>query len=226
MRTILGSLAMIGLPTLVHSQVERRPSIADSSPARIMAHVGAKPNVPLVRHVLRQSDRQYDRAKLDAIADSLAARAIAAGRGSIDAKSTARGVDATGAIALAGSRAQLEGHPYPGAFDRLVAIHQQAATKAVRQRALAGLLDLPDRAPALSYLARVAVADDSTAYDAVEFLVADAAGRSWGSVQSTEAQREQTVDLLKRLATEAQPRKSEAARALQAWYAAYRSRNP
>ncbi len=218
-KTRLVALAISCLPALARGQVERRPSVADSSPARIMAHVGARANVPLIRNVLRQADRQYDQAKVNAIADSLAA-----GRSTTDPKAAARGVDATGAIALAGSRAQLAGRPLDGAIDRLVAIHQQSTNKAVRQRALAGMLDVPDRAPALAYLARVAVADDSTAYDAVEFLVADASGRSWGSAQPTEDQRQQTVAVLLRLATESQPRKSEAARALEAWYAAYRSR--
>src|SRR5436853_6836976 len=124
MRPLPALALLIVFASPATGQVRKRPAIADSSPARIMARVGPHADAIWLRDILRQSGAEYPRAKLDEIADSLVARAVDP-RGSVargDARTHA--LDAVNALASAGSGGALSGRPYPGALERLIAVHR------------------------------------------------------------------------------------------------------
>lgn len=137
------------------------------------------------------------------------------------------GLEATGALTMSGSGGPLGGQPYAGAIDRLIAIHRKAVAPDIRQRALAGMLSVSSaRARALDYLRDVAESGDSTAYDAVEFLITDAGGGSWGGVRPTTVQQQESVATLKELVARRRVTTRMAAHLLDGWFATFQSRNP
>lgn len=200
----------------VSAQGGTRPSVADSSAARIMARVGTQTGAVWLRDILRQAGGQQPPAKLDEIGDSLMTRAIApaAGRNASDAYT--RSMSALSALVLAGASAPLNGRPYAGAFDRIVAVHKQAASHKIRAKALGGML-VTSHLRAVDYLRGVAESSDSTAYDAMELLVTDANGGSWTGIQPTAAERQESVSALRALASGGRVKNQRAANLLEIW---------
>jgi hypothetical protein len=190
-----------------------------------MAHVGTQAAPVWLRDILRQADAQYPTAKLDEIADSLVLRAIdpASARRGSEARRSA--INAINALVLAGSVASLPGRPYASAFDRMITVHQQAASRGVRARALGGMLATPSHSRALDYLRRVAESSDSTAYHAVEFLIVDAGGGSWTGLPVT-AKRPESIAVLKALSSGGRVTDQRALMLLEGWVGHYRSQHP
>jgi hypothetical protein len=118
--------------------------------------------------ILRQEKRPQPRARLDSIADTLAAIAMR----DVDRD---RRLAALSELKVAGAQdPKAGGISYPGAIDRLLRIHQEAPDIATRQIALNGLLRVGDRRRALLYLRQVATATDETAWAALQELTGDA----------------------------------------------------
>lgn len=199
------------------AQGRARPAIADSSAAQIMARAGAQVGAIWLQDILRQAGAQEPQAKLDQIADSLVARAI--DPASVEKRSDAytRAGDALIALVHAGSRASLGGHPYAGAFDRLVKVHRQARSRTIRAKALGGMLVSPSHSRAIDYLRGVAESSDATAYDAIEFLITDANGGSWVGVTPTASERQASASALKALASGGRVTDHRAAQLLDLW---------
>ena len=200
--------ALVGLTALViatahtsEAQAVHRPAVADSSARQIMAHVGRASGAVWLRDVLRQADGNIPSAKLDEIADSLAARAIAGRDGRVDSASFQLGTESTSSIALAGMPTTARGTPYPGALERLIRIHQHARSNSIRIQALAVMPSMPDRTRAIGYLADLAASRDATAVDAVQLLITDANGDSWGGIRPSLAGREQSAQALRNLSS-------------------------
>jgi len=202
-----------------------RLAIADSSVPRIMARVGSHPGAVWLRDILRQADAQYPTAKLDEIADSLVLRAVDPAGAQRGSEARRRAIDALNALVLAGSVAPLPGRPYAGAFDRMIMVHQQAASRDVRALALGGMLATPSRSRALDYLRRVAESSDSTAYHAVEFLIVDAGGGSLAGLPVT-ADRPESIAVLKALSSSGRVTDPRALRLLEGWVGYYQSKHP
>jgi len=213
-------------PAAASAQGRGSPAVADSSPARIMAHVGNNAGAVWLLDILRQSEAQHPQAKLDEIADSLVARAIdPAAAQPTTSEAYRHAVDAINALMLAGISAPWNGRPYSGAFDRLVKVHRQAAAQGVRIRALAGML-VASHARGVDYLRQTAESSDSTAYDAAELLIVDANGGSSVAVTPTAAERQQSVSALKALASGGRVKDPRVATMLDVWIQRYRSEHP
>jgi hypothetical protein len=84
----------------------------------------------------------------------------------------------------AGATRGRSGHPYPGAFERLVTVHRRARAFYVRRTAVISML-VTSHSRAVDYLRRVAESSDSTAVDAVELLKMDADGGSMAAITPT-----------------------------------------
>ena len=177
MNSLRAVFLFLALAPRVSAQIHLRPAIADSSPVRIMAHVGAQAEAPWLRDVLRQADAAYPPAKLDQIGDSLVARAIDARSAEPRSDAEKRAVNAVNALTLAGAKTALRGRPYLGAFDRLIAVYQQSPARSVRIGALSGVLTVSSSGTrAVDFLSSVARASDLTGYYAVEFLITEETG--------------------------------------------------
>jgi hypothetical protein len=192
--------------------------VADSSVARIMKSAGSKAQAPWLRDMLRQAVRKHPKAKLDEIGDSLVARATNPAGRNLGSEDYSRGVNAINALMLAGSGAPMDGVPYDGAFDRMVSVHRSAASPYIRARALVGMLGTPSHNRAVSYLQGVAESNDSTAYDAVQFLINDANGGGWVRTPTASEQQE-SVSALKALAARNRVTDGGAAKLLGLWIA-------
>lgn len=178
-----------------------------------------------MRDILRQADAQYPTAKLDEIADSLVVRAVDPASARRGSEARRHAIDALNALVLAGSVAPLPGRPYAGALDRMIMVHQQAASRDVRALALGGMLATPSRSRAFDYLRRIAESSDSTAYHAVEFLIVDAGGGSWTGLPPT-AERPESIAVLKALSSGGRVTDPRASRLLDGWVGYYRSKHP
>jgi hypothetical protein len=203
-------------------QTAPRPAFADSSPVRIMAHVGSHPNVPWLGEILRQVKSTYSRTKLDELGDSLVARAMDPRAIPTDTFRYRAAVEGVLALMLSGFRTTVSGQPYAGAMDRLIKIHQAAPVRGIRHTALGALLSLPDRTRALAYMRDVAESNDATAYDAVEYLITDASGGSWGGVSPTSAQAQASTAILREMASRHHMADPHASRLLEGWMSAHR----
>ena len=207
-------------------QVRGRPAVADSSPARIMARVGARANVPWLTNILRQSGATYSPAKLNEIADSLVARAVDPRAAVLRSEEETRALAAIDALKEAGARGREAGRPYPGALDRLIAVHQRASKEAIRATALQDMLAVSDRSLAIAYLQKVAESTDVTAYEAVAALVADANGSGWGAEKPSRSEQQQTVTAVKALAARQRVTDQRARTMLAVWISQHPSNSP
>jgi hypothetical protein len=191
-----------------------------------MARVGSQAAPIWLRDVLRQDGAEYPNAKLDEIADSLLARAIDPASVQQRGEAHTRAVNALNLLAQAGGRASSKGRPYVGALDRMMAVHRRAPSRQIRARALGAMLVIPARSRAVDYLRDVAESTDSTAYDAVEFLITDANGGSWTAISPTVAEQQQSISALKALASGGRVTDDAAAKLLELWIQRYRSEHP
>jgi hypothetical protein len=189
-----------------------------------MAQLGPNAEAPWLRDILRQVGANYSQAKLDEIADSLVARAVDSRGEAPGSPASARAFEAINALGDAGRGSELAGQPYAGALDRLIAVEQRASERAIRSHALAVMLNVTsDRGRAIDYLRHVAESNEATAYDAVEMLIADANGSSWGGIKASPSQQEQTVSALKALAARQQVTTEPARTILVLWVALHGS---
>jgi hypothetical protein len=203
------------------AQTTSLPPVADSSAARIMTRVGTQAEAPWLRDILRQSRRAHPKVKLDEIADSLVARATTPRGGEVRSEEYRLGVSAINALIQAGNGGPAEGQPYAGAFDRLITVHRTATSSNIRVRALVGLLSTSSHARAVAYLRSVAESSDSTAYNAIDFLITDANGG--GATRTpTASERQESIATLKALASRGRVTDGRAAKLLGQWS----SRNP
>src|ERR1051326_9078109 len=154
------ALALLPLSQIPAQLMQREELLADSSAVVIMAHLNSRTETSWFVHIIRQTRQPIPVAKLDELADSLAARAIA-NRPSDMAVGM---LTPTDLIAYAGERGRAKGTPYSDALDRLIRIHQQATDYGVRTSALADMLGVVGRERALAYLKTVAVSTDSTSW--------------------------------------------------------------
>lgn len=207
-------------------QVRGRPAVADSSPARIMARVGAHADVAWLTNILRQSGATYSQVKLKEIADSLVARGIDARAADPRSDAYTRAVAAIDALADAGSANTEAGHPYVGALDRLIAVHQQATKVAIRAYALQDMLNLADRPRAIAYLQKVAESADVTADFAVDALIVDSNGSGSAGEKRTPSEQQATIAALNALAARHRVTNLEARRMLAVWIAQHPSSGP
>lgn len=150
----------------------REASLGDSSSAVIMAHVNPRTESSWFVNILRQTPRAVAQSKLDELADSLAARAIA--KQGFEAGYPSPIVF----IVLAGDRGLHKGVAYKGALDRLIRIHKQATDHSVRTQALAAMPGVVGRERGLAYVTSVATSNDSTSWYAIGVLTTDANGGS------------------------------------------------
>lgn len=88
------------------------------------------------------------------------------------------------------------------------------------------MLATPYHSRAVEYLRRVAESRDSTAYHAIELLIADSYGGSWTGIPPTAAEREQTVSVLKALASSGRVTDIRGAQFLEIWVGRNRSERP
>jgi hypothetical protein len=183
-----------------------------------MERVGSQTGAWWLQDVLRQNGAQYPRAKLDEIADSIMMRAMTPALVQQQGEDE-HAVDAILALAVAGSRGPWKGVPYHGAFERLIAVHQRAPVLGVRRRALSGMLASPNHSRAVDYLRGVAESNDTTAFDAIGYLIGDANGGSnAGGVQPTASQQRVSAVALKALVSRGRVRNRRAADVLDAWW--------
>jgi hypothetical protein len=145
-----------------------------------MASVGSRADAVWLQDILRQVRAEYPQAKLDEIADSLVARALDPASVQEGSDAYSRASNALIALIQAGRASGVPsgGRPYVGALDRMITLHQRAPSRNIRSKALGGMLAVPSHSRAVSYLRQVAESSDSTAYDAIEFLITDANGGS------------------------------------------------
>jgi hypothetical protein len=227
MSTYRLTLIFLVIASPAFGQVRVRPPVADSSTAQIMAHVRDHPDAAWLRDVLRQTSGRDAPTKLDEIADSLVVRAIDARQALRGAPAHAIASAAVGALVSAGLPTATGGHPYAGAFDRLVRVHQHASAGDVRLRALGGLLSVASpRTRAIAYLRAVAESNDPTAANAMEFLITDARGGSWGGVSPTPGQQRESMAALKGMAAANRVTDARASDLLGGWLAATQSQKP
>lgn len=196
---LAASLVGLLVANVAGGQIAARPQLADSSAARIMARVGSHSNAPAVRQILRQIGGSQPVGKLNELADSLALRAIAHRAPILDSSATRLAIDAVVTLILAGNPRQPEGVAYQGTLERLIRIHQESRVNSIRRRALGGMLAGSDRGRGIDYLRGIAEAKDSTAYDAVDLLLIDAAGGSWVGMQPSALEQQQSAQALKEL---------------------------
>lgn len=206
-------LAVLLLPlSQIQAQAMRRESLLiDSSSAAIMKHLTARSEPSWFVDIMRQTRRPVAKSKLDELADSIVARAVANRASEVGALSP------TALLALAGDRGLRKGSPYAGVLDRLIRIHQQATDYAVRTMALAAMPGVVGRDRGLSYLRTVATSNDSTSWYAVNVLAIDANGGSSLGPQPTLAERHQSEDILRALHSGGQVQNATAKRFLDEW---------
>ena len=218
------SIAALLVASPAFSQIRGRPSIADSSAVQIMARLGSHPGPAWIKDVLRQADGQESASKLDEIADSLVGRATDPRQVGGNPTAHASASEAVGALVIAGLIGPIQGRPYSGAFDRLVRVHQRATAADVRARALAGLLSVTlPRTRAIAYLREVAESKDPTAYSAMEFLITDARGGSWGGISPTPPQQQESATALRGMVATQRVTDPRAIELLSGWVASMQS---
>lgn len=215
MRSYSFLLCLVASPAFAQATPHAR--FADSSVSAIMRHFGARPAGSALITILRSNAGSYPAAKVNEIADSLAARAIAnKATGTVDSARFGAAVSAVNALTEAGRSAN-NSQPYPGAMDRLIRIHQTAPVTLVQVRALCALPSLADRSRALAYLRGVAESRDATARDAIRCLVSDADGMANRPTPLSAAERQQSVAVLRELATSNRVLNELAKRELAMW---------
>ena len=222
-------LSLMSISQGLTAQVPRNPRLADSSAAVILTHIGSRvSDTRLAISVLRNDSDKYTRGKQDAVADALAALAInnrANGNTSADTAgyyAAARAVDALGRAGMeryAGIDSASPGRPYDGSLDRLIHISKDAPVRLVRSRALRLILRLQDRPHALSYVESVAESPDDRAWDAVVRLIEDASGQT-ETPKPTTTQRQESMAILRDLATNHRVPNRIAAQTLNEWLSA------
>ena len=190
-----------------------------------MSRLGSHPGPAWIKDVLRQANGQESAGKLDEIADSLVGRAIDPRQVGGNPVVHASASEAVGALVIAGLIGPVPGRPYQGAFDRLVRVHQRATAGDVRARALAGLLSVTSpRTRAIAYLRDVAESKDPSAYNAMEFLITDVRGGSWGGVSPTLAQQQESAAALKGMVAAQRGSDPKALQLLSGWVASSQSK--
>lgn len=207
---------------VAQAQERSRPPIADSSASLIMKRVGARPGAVWLRDILRQASGPQSQAKLDELADSLVARAMDPASGQKGSQAYVRASQALQALTLAGSRGPWHGRPYVGLFDRLVSLQKSAPSHDIRWKALGAMLVCPCHPRAVEYLSAVAESEDSTAYNAIQFLITDANGGSWVGIQPTASQRQVSAAALKALANRGRVTDIRAGNLLEGWIQRHR----
>jgi len=197
---------------------QRDSSLADSSALSIMAHVTPRGDPSRFLDIMRQAHRTVPQPKLDALADSLVARAIADShsQSSVEVKGSLV-VLPSDLLAMAGNRGTRKGTPYRGAIERLIRIHQQATDDAVRTAALSAMPGVVGRERGLAYLKTVATSNDPTSWYAINILTIDASGGSWSGPRPTSAESEQSDAILRALYSSGQVRNARAKRFLDQW---------
>lgn len=154
---ILISVCLLFETSNVWAQQPSRPR-PDTSLTSIMARA-RRGNLPsgIVLDILRQRGAAYTAQSRNALADSITALAVShAG----EAFRAVQGITRSGARARS-----LGGQPDPGALDRLIDIHRNAANSHTRRDALLGMLSQTNPGRALAYLRDVSLSD--AAEDAV-----------------------------------------------------------
>jgi hypothetical protein len=199
------------------AQVGTRLAIGDSSAAHIMARAGNQTDAIWLQDILRQSKAEYPRAKLDEIGDSLVARAIDPASVQQQSAAHTRAAEALMTLWRAGRarNASSSGRPYAGAFDRMVTVHRQAPSHYIRAKALSTMLTSASHLRAVDYLREVAESSDSTAYEAMVFLIFDADG--WTTTPPTASERQESISALKALAARGRVTDGRAAQLLRVW---------
>lgn len=112
------------------------------------------------------------------------------------------------------------GHAYEGTFDRLVRIYETSPVNRLRVRALSALPATTRRKDALLYLRTVAVSKTPYANTAVSALLEDSRGGVPGSPPLSPAEREQSLTILRDLASQHLVVDPSTARDLDVWYTA------
>lgn len=190
--------------------------LRDSSARTIMAHVSRTSYPSWLIDIMRAAHGPVARGKLDEIADSLVARAIA-GPTPDEVASGNWTQSAADALASAGDRSQRRGTPYTGALDRLIRVHQQAHSFTIRTGALAAMLGVVGRDRGLAYLKAVASSEDPTAWYAVNVLIIDANGGRWYGPKPSSSESRQSEALLRALYQSGSVRDNQAKRLLEEW---------
>lgn len=189
-------IALFLSAALTHSgfaqNVTHMPQWADSTAPAIMAHWRAGAARAPVGEILRQVKGPESDAKLGELADSMTARAIRA-PSALGNEPSEEALAAVLELGHAGSVAHSDGIPYKGSLERLMRIHQQATPRNIRVAALAMMMRGPDRPRVLRYLMEAAESSDHTPYGAVQFLITDANGGSWGGQSPTAEQRREST---------------------------------
>lgn len=213
MALLLALLPMIRASAQV---IQRESTLVDSSADRIMAHVAPRSQVPWFADIMRQTRRAVPQSKLDELADSLAARAIA-NQPLEPGNAMGAPLSPVGLLAWVGDRGIRKGIPYSGALDRLIRVHQQASDIGVRSSALAAMPAVVGRDRALEYLRSVATSNDPTSWYAINILTIDATGGRWFGPAPTTAESRQSDAILRSLYSSGQVRNAEAKRFLGDW---------
>ena len=177
-------------------------------------HVGAV----WLRDVLRQVGSRRPQALLDELGDSLLARAMHPASAQRGGEAYAAANEALFALTQVGSRGPWGGgQPYAGASDRLITMHRTAPSLFIRKKSLGALLATPDHARAVDYLTQVAESSDSTAYDAIYFLVGDANGGSWTATTPSASEQRESGAALRALGARGRVTDGRAATMLEMW---------
>ena len=209
---------IIGAPAS-SAQVGTRLAVGDSSAAQIMSRAGNQTDAIWLQEILRQSKAEYPRAKLDEIGDSLVARAIDPTSVQQQSAAHTRAAEALMTLWRAGRarNASSSGHPYAGAFDRMVTIHRRAPSRVISAKALSTMLTTLSHLRAVDYLREVAESSDSTSYDAMVSLIFDADGVNWTTSPPTASERQESISALKALAARGRVTDGRAAALLRVW---------
>ncbi len=157
------------------SAAQARPlRLADSSADVILPRINEIGGLSVVARILRQEIGVQPMEKLDALADLMAERVIAAKSGPEHTDAYLKAIGTMSVLAAAGALRGGGGVQYPGVFDRMIRIHQQAGPTPLRSLGLRWLTAVgpPDRA--LQYLRTVAVSSDRTASHAIQALITEA----------------------------------------------------
>lgn len=147
----------------------------------------------MARAILSQASGLQTPERLDALADSLVAVVLAYRQGGSQEQIQAARA-AMGAITWGGNR--LSRTPlYPGAFSRLVQIHQEAEV-GFASGALRGIAYLAEeRARARAYLREVAVSDSPLAWRAIQLLAEEMGPEGLAIVQALHSTGEVQLEL-------------------------------
>ena len=73
---------------------------------------------------------------------------------------------------------------------------------------------------------QAAESSDSTSYDAIEFLITDANGKSWTGILPTASEQQESISALKALASRGRVTDIRAANLLEGWISWRRSKDP